>query len=90
VNRLANIKSAKKRIKVSAKKTALNKVVKSKLKAAVKSFELAINNNKLDDAKKQLKLVEKKLKKAASKGVIHKSRASRKVSRLAKRLLKAQ
>ena len=90
MNRLANIKSAKKRIKVSAKKTALNKVVKSKLKAAVKSFELAINNNKLDDAKKQLKLVEKKLKKAASKGVIHKSRASRKVSRLAKRLLKAQ
>ncbi|MCD5410984.1 MAG: 30S ribosomal protein S20 [Clostridiales bacterium] len=87
---MANIKSAKKRIKVSAKKTALNKVVKSKLKAAVKSFELAINNNKLDDAKKQLKLVEKKLKKAASKGVIHKSRASRKVSRLAKRLLKAQ
>ena len=90
MNRLANIKSAKKRIKVSAKKTALNKVVKSKLKAAVKSFELAINNNKLDDAKKQLKLVEKKLQKAASKGVIHKSRASRKVSRLAKRLLKAQ
>ena len=87
---MANIKSAKKRIKVIAKKTALNKVVKSKLKAAVKSFELAINNNKLDDAKKQLKLVEKKLKKAASKGVIHKSRASRKVSRLAKRLLKAQ
>lgn len=87
---MANIKSAKKRIKVIAKKTALNKVVKSKLKAAVKSFELAINNNKLDDAKKQLKLVEKKLQKAASKGVIHKSRASRKVSRLAKRLFKAQ
>jgi len=90
VNRLANIKSAKKRIKVIAKKTALNKVVKSKLKAAVKSFELAINNNKLDDAKKQLKSVEKKLQKAASKGVIHKSRASRKVSRLTKRLFKAQ
>ncbi|MGV8145673.1 MAG: 30S ribosomal protein S20 [Alkaliphilus sp.] len=87
---MANIKSAKKRIKVIAKKTALNKVVKSRLKAAIKSFELLVSSGKLEDAKQQLKLVEKKLQKAASKGVIHKSRASRKVSRLTKRLFKAQ
>jgi len=87
---LANIKSAKKRIKVIAKKTALNKVVKAKLKAAVKGFEAAISSGKLDDAKKQLRFVEKKLHQAASKGVIHKSRASRKVSRLTKKLFRAQ
>lgn len=86
---LANIKSAMKRIKVIAKKTARNRMVKSQLKTAVRRFEDAITAGALDDAKAKLRFIEKKLHQAAAKGVIHKKKASRKVSRLASRLNKA-
>ncbi|KAB3530735.1 30S ribosomal protein S20 [Alkaliphilus serpentinus] len=86
---MANIKSAMKRIKVIAKKTARNRMVKSQLKTAVRRFEEAITAGALDDAKARLKFIEKKLHQAAAKGVIHKKKASRKVSRLASRLNKA-
>lgn len=78
-----------KRIKVIAKKTARNRMVKSQLKTAVRRFEEAITAGALDDAKARLKFIEKKLHQAAAKGVIHKKKASRKVSRLASRLNKA-
>ncbi|GAB6084814.1 30S ribosomal protein S20 [Alkaliphilus crotonatoxidans] len=86
---MANIKSAKKRIKVIAKKTARNRMVKSQLKTAIKRFEEAISGGNFDEAKAKLRFVEKKLHQAAAKGVVHKAKASRKVSRLAKRLNKA-
>ena len=86
---MANIKSAQKRIKVIAKKTLRNKMIKSQLKTAMKKFEDALNTGNLEEAKTLLKLVEKKLHQAAAKNVIHKSKASRKVSRLAQRINKA-
>ena len=86
---MANIKSAKKRIKVIAKKTARNRMVKSQLKTAIKRFEEAVSGGKFDEAKAKLRFVEKKLHQAAAKGVVHKAKASRKVSRLAKKLNKA-
>ncbi len=79
---MANIKSAKKRISVIETKTAQNKRVKDHVKDAVKGFEQAIADGDLETAEQKLKLAEKKLKKAASKNVIHKNAASRKVSRL--------
>lgn len=82
---MANIKSAKKRINVIAKKTARNRRIKSHLKAVIKNFESAIAQNDFDTAKEKLTLAEKKLMKAAAKGTIHKNAASRKVSRLTKR-----
>lgn len=82
---MANIKSAKKRINVIAKKTAANRRVKSHLKAIIKNFEGAVATGDLDTAKDKLTLAEKKLMKAAAKGTIHKNAASRKVSRLTKR-----
>lgn len=85
VNILANIKSAKKRIGVIAKKTARNKRVKEHLKAVIKNFDKAIHAGDLATAKEKLSLAEKKLKKAASKNTIHKNAASRKVSRMTKR-----
>jgi small subunit ribosomal protein S20 len=87
---MANIKSAKKRIGVIAKKTARNKRVKSHLKTIVKGFESAVTTGELDTAKEKLVLAEKKLHQAAAKGAIHKNAASRKVSRLAKRLNRAK
>jgi small subunit ribosomal protein S20 len=85
---LANIKSAMKRIRVIRKKTARNKMIKSQLKTAIKRFEEALNMDQFDVAKERLQYVDKKLKQAAAKNVIHKNNASRKLSRLAKRLQK--
>ena len=82
---MANIKSAKKRIKVIDKKTARNKRIKNHLKEILKDFDLAIEEKKIDEAGKKLALAEKRLKQAASKNVISKNAASRKVSRLTKR-----
>jgi len=83
---LANIKSAMKRVRVIRKKTARNKMIKSQLKTAIKRFEEAINSEQFDLAKEKLQLIDKKLKQAASKNVIHKNKASRKLSRLTKKL----
>jgi small subunit ribosomal protein S20 len=83
---MANIKSAKKRIGVIAKKTARNKRVKAHLKTVVKGFDSAVAAGETDAAREKLILAEKRLYQAAAKGVIHKNAASRKASRLAKRL----
>ncbi len=89
VNLLANIKSAKKRIEVIKVKTALNKSRKSEIKTYIAKFNKAVESGDLDSAKALLKLVEKKLNRAAAKNTIHKNAASRKVSRLTKRLNEA-
>ena len=86
---MANIKSAKKRIRVIEKKTNRNRRIKSHLKEVLKAFDLAIKEGNMETAKEQLDLAEKKLMQTASKGTIHKNAASRKVSRLAKRFNKA-
>lgn len=88
VNFLANIKSAEKRIKTINKKTALNRSRKSEIKSYIKKFELAIENGNIDEAKELLKVIDKKLKRAAHKNVIHKNNASRKISLLTKKLNK--
>jgi len=86
---MANIKSAKKRINVIASKTAINRRVKSHLKAIIKNFEGAISTKDFDTAKEKLALAEKRLMQAASKGTLHKNAASRKVSRMTNRFNKA-
>lgn len=87
---MANIKSAKKRISVIQKKTAVNRRVKNHLKSIIKNFEKAIQEGDLTTAAEKLKLAEKKLMQAASKGTVHKNMASRKVSRMNKRFNKAK
>lgn len=82
---MANIKSAKKRIRVIDKKTARNRRVKNHLKTVLKSFDAALEEGNFDAAAQQLRLAEKKLMQAASKNTISKHADSRKVSRLTKR-----
>lgn len=79
---MANIKSAKKRIKVIETKTARNKAIKSKVKTAIKKVDAAIAANDKEAAAAALKAATVELDKATSKGVFHKKTASRKVSRL--------
>ena len=86
---MANIKSAEKRILVTAKKTALNKSKKTEIKTYIKKFESAVTKGNFDEAKALLKVIDKKLKRAAHKNVVHKNAASRKVGRLTKALNKA-
>ncbi|EDS76391.1 30S ribosomal protein S20 [Clostridium novyi A str. 4552] len=83
---MANIKSAKKRIKVIETKTLRNKMIKSALKTKIKNFEVAVANNDLNEAKSAYTTVVKALDMAAAKGILHKNKAARKKSRLATRL----
>ena len=79
---MANIKSAKKRIKVINRKNAENRRIKNSLKAIIKNFYKALAAKDFDAAKEKLLLAEKKLMQAAAKNTIHKNAASRKVSRM--------
>ena len=81
---MANIKSAKKRILTSAKRAERNKSIKSSVKTAVKKVVAAIEAGDAAAAKNTLVAAETALCKAATKGVLHKNNASRKVSRLSK------
>ena len=87
---MANIKSAKKRIRVIDKKTARNRRIKNHLKTVLKDFEAALAEGNMETAGEKLKLAEKKLMQAESKGTIHKNTASRKVSRLTKQFNNAK
>ena len=81
---MANIKSAKKRVLVSAKKTERNKAVKSRTKTFVKKVDAAIASG--DKAAAQAAVVEAEsvMRKAASKGVYRDNTVSRKISRMNK------
>ncbi|MBS4534565.1 30S ribosomal protein S20 [Clostridium sp. D2Q-14] len=83
---MANIKSAKKRIKVIENKTLVNKKRKSQIKTYIKNFENALDNNNIDEAKEIFKTIERKLDRAAIKGTVSKNSARRKVSKLAKKI----
>ena len=83
---MANIKSAKKRIKVIETKTLNNRMIKSALKSTIKKFEAAVEAKNVEDAKVAFTAVTKSLDMAASKGTIHKNMAARKKSRLAAKL----
>ena len=79
---MANIKSAKKRIKVIETKTLRNKMIKSKVKTIIKQLEAAIASGDKELAQSLLVTATTELSKAGSKGVYHKNTVSRKISRM--------
>ena len=81
---MANIKSAKKRIKVIETKTLRNKMIKSKIKTYVKNVEAAIEAGDKAVATEKLNAAIAEISKATSKGIFHKNNAARKVSNLTK------
>lgn len=87
---MANIKSAIKRIDVTKRQTARNKAKKSEIKTYIKKFESSINEKDFDKAEEYLKIVDKKMKQAAQKNVIHSNRVASKVSKMAKELNNAR
>ena len=85
---MANIKSAKERIRVIRTKTLRNKMIKSGVKTAIKKVDAACEAKDVAAAKAALVAATAVIDKAKSKGVYHKNNASRKVSRLAKKVYK--
>lgn len=81
---MANVKSAKKRIRVNATKAARNKAIKSEVKTAIKKVDVAIMENNKEQAESALRAAVSIINKAASKGIFHRNTCSRKVSRLSK------
>lgn len=75
-------KSVIKRQKQSDKQHVVNKSVRSALKTIAKKVEQAAAEKKADAAKEALVKAMKAYDKAASQGILHKSTASRKISRL--------
>ncbi len=82
---MPNIKSAKKRVKVIAVKTARNKALNSTLKTTVKKANAAVAAQ-APDAQESVRLAIKKIDQAAAKGLLHKNTAARKKSALARRI----
>ncbi len=80
------IKSGIKRHRQSLKKRDRNIVIKSDLKTQLKKFESVLESKDVNAAQQVLKETEIKLRKAASKGVLKKETASRKVSRISKKV----
>ena len=82
---MPNIKSAKKRVKVTATKSSQNQTQKSELKTIIKRFDTlsGVDKNALDTA---FKAAVKKIDRAAADGILHKNTAARKKSALAIKL----
>ena len=78
---MANTASAKKELRKAKKRTALNTAIKDAYKKAIKQVTKGIDAGEKDLTEK-VRLAQKKLDKAAKKGVIKKNTAARKLSRL--------
>ena len=83
---MAHSLSAKKRVRQNAKKRTINRSRRSQIKTQTKGFDEAISAGDVDAATEQLKLISKKLDKAAATSTMHKGTAARKKSRLAKQI----
>ncbi len=83
---MANIKSAKKRIKTNEKARMRNKTLRTSLRTSIKNLDAAIVAGDKENA--QVLLIEaiKRLDSSVSKGIIHKNKASRDKSRLTKKV----
>ncbi len=79
---MANHKSALKRYRQNQKANARNRMMRTRIKNAVKKVNAAIAENNTDAASEAFKSASSILDKAAGKKVIHWKKAARKVSRL--------
>jgi len=83
---MANTKSAKKAARQTVRRTAANKTRRSRLRSSVRKVEEAIASGNKEAARAALKEAEPVIVRTAQKGMVHRKSASRKVSRLAKRV----
>lgn len=84
---MANTPQAKKRIRRNARRTEINGTRVSRIRTFVKQAESALAAGDKDQAKEALRRVQPELARGVAKGVLHKNTASRKLSRLTRRLI---
>ncbi|HTT82036.1 MAG TPA: 30S ribosomal protein S20 [Rhizomicrobium sp.] len=82
---MPNIDSAKKRVRQNAKRMERNHARKSRVRSFTRKVEEALSAGDKAAALLALKAAEPELMRGATKGVLHKNTASRKISRLTKR-----
>ena len=83
---MPNIKSAVRRTKRTQLQASVNKIRKSKYKSAVKQMYIYLESGKINEAKKFLPKFHSQLMKVVKTGVVNKKTASRKISRVTKRI----
>jgi len=79
---VANIRSARKRIRSDEKKTVRNRAIKSDLNTSIRNARAALLSNEVEASQMEVMSAVSKLDKAADKGVIHRNNAARRKSRL--------
>jgi len=83
---MANTPQAKKRIRRNARRAEINGARVSRIRTFVKQVEAAIASGDKEQAIAAIRRVQPELMRGVSKGVLHKNTASRKISRLSKRV----
>ncbi len=83
---MANTPQAKKRIRRNDRRAVINGARVSRIRTFVKKVESALDSGVKDQAMTAMRLAEPELMRGVSKGVLHKNTASRKISRLTKRI----
>lgn len=83
---MANTPSARKAVRKIARRTAINKARRSRVRTFLRKVEEAIGGGDQDRAREALRAAEPQLMRAAQKGVLPRNAASRKVSRLSARI----
>lgn len=83
---MANIISAKQRIRETARRTEINRSRRSRIRTFIKNVETAIGDGDKEEAAKAFKAAQPELMRGVTKGVIHRNTASRKLSRLSARI----
>ena len=82
---MPNIKSAKKRTKITAVKTLKNKMFKSNLKTIIKKYETVAAAKDKSNLDSSFRAAVKKIDQAVARGLIHKNKAARKKSQFSKK-----
>ena len=83
---MANIQSAKKRVRRNARRTTINHARMGRIRTFIKKVELAIEGGDKDAAQQALKAAQPEIMRGVTKGVLHYNTASRKVSRMSARV----
>lgn len=83
---MANTPSAKKRVRQIARRTAVNKARRSRLRTFIRKVEEAIAAGDREQALAALRAAQPEIMRGAVKGVLHRNTASRKISRLHHRI----
>lgn len=83
---MANIASAKKRVRQTERRTAVNVARRSRIRGYIRKVEEAIAGGDAGSAQAALRAAQPEIQRGVTKGILHRNTASRKISRLAARV----